>query len=204
MVSVSPLISNSSSLPSLWGLFQVHQLQSVLLSPSCSIAFDVLWQDTCNCLSFRLFWLSLSLFVVIVVVVVLLKIFLSLTQFYYWCLLINERQTAILPPISWSFHYFANQLITLSFLFPLWFAFFFLCFSYFILFFSVLSFLSFFLSFFLCLFPLFYLLQIFSFSSSFLILCCFSSSHPFFISSNFICSFLFFLPLNFSLFFFFF
>ena len=44
MVSILLLISKSSILfPSPWELFQVHQLQLVSLSPSCSTAFLVLW-----------------------------------------------------------------------------------------------------------------------------------------------------------------
>ena len=39
--------------PSLWGPFQVCQLQEVSLSPSCSPALLVVWQGLCTCLSFR-------------------------------------------------------------------------------------------------------------------------------------------------------
>ena len=61
MVSIRPLISYSSSfLPRFWRPFRVHQLQLVLPSPSCSIAFFlVLWKGRTTCLSFCFLWFSL-------------------------------------------------------------------------------------------------------------------------------------------------
>ena len=60
MVSSHPLISNSYiPLPSFWGLLQVHQLQLVSPSHSCSIAFLVFWQGSSTSLSFRCLRFSL-------------------------------------------------------------------------------------------------------------------------------------------------
>ena len=47
-------------LSSLWGPFRVRLLQLVSPSPSCSMAFLVLWQGLSNCLPFSFIWFSLA------------------------------------------------------------------------------------------------------------------------------------------------
>ena len=59
MVSARSLISNFFSLftmPLGLGSFRVHRLRVVSLSPSCSVAFLVLWQGLSTCLSFCVFF----------------------------------------------------------------------------------------------------------------------------------------------------
>ena len=60
MVSTRPPIYNSSRpSSSIWGPFRVHQLQLVSPSPSCSIAFLVLWKSLSTYFFFRFLWFSL-------------------------------------------------------------------------------------------------------------------------------------------------
>ena len=46
--------------PGVWGPFQARQLQLVPSQPACTTASLVLWQGPCICLSFFLFWFSLT------------------------------------------------------------------------------------------------------------------------------------------------
>ena len=54
LLSILVYLNNGlANFPSLLGPFTVHQLEFVSLSPSCSIAFLVLWQDLSISLYFR-------------------------------------------------------------------------------------------------------------------------------------------------------
>ena len=109
MVSIHSLISSSSSyaFPSHWGLFQVHQLQLVLLSPSCSTGFLVLWQGPSTCLSFCFLWFSLSTRTEKSSIQQVLFFLLIITRFgllatIRWSVCISKSQRILCISFSWT------------------------------------------------------------------------------------------------------